>query len=565
MAQGATPSIVRYLRTLGVKEALKDLADVALLERFAAGHDEAAFAVLVRRHGGMVLQVCRSLLPNHADADDAFQATFLALARQARSIRDRGSLGSWLYGVAYRTALKARAADATRRHHEARARAAARAEAADELTWREAQGILHQELARLPEKYRAPLVLCYLQGKRQDEAARLLAWPHGKLRSMLERARERLRRRLLLRGLGPSAALLTSVSLGQTLAAAPSGALLARAVHAATLATRLPVGGAVSAPVAGLVKRVARTLSVPKLAVACGGLLAVALGFGLRPGADPAAAAQDNALAGRVARPPHAPTEPARPRAVPPRKLKVSTRASGSWGEHTPDRAFDGTAHTLWNSGSYFPQWIEADLGAVTPLATLALVAAQTPAGETRHEVWVSDEPIGKDPTGAKLAHTFKGHTDNNQRLTLTFARGLSARHVQIRTVWSPSWVAWLEVELRVQGPDGPYLCRSDRTAVRDRRADPTRHLDKPGSVYLRFLPTEVVLPSPYHPGALPDRSAAKIGTGASPGPGPPGVQVLFPERPAGHFAPWFLAPSAPRWDPAPGANRLRASDRTKE
>jgi RNA polymerase sigma factor (sigma-70 family) len=565
MAHGTTPSILRYLRTLSVKVALKDMADVALLERFAAEHDEAAFAVLVRRHGGMVLQVCRSLLPNHADADDAFQATFLALARQARSIRSHGSLGSWLYGVAYRTALKARAANAARRHHEARARPAARAEAVDELTWREAQGILHQELARLPEKYRAPLVLCYLQGKRQDEAARLLAWPHGKLRSMLERARERLRRRLLLRGLGPSAVLLTSVNLGQALAATPSGALLDRAVRAATLATRLPVGGAVSAQITCLVKRVVRSMSLPKLTLACGGLLVVALGFCVRPGADLAAAAQANALIGRVSLPPQVPAEPARPKAVPPRKLTVRTRASGSWDEHTPDRAFDGTAHTMWNSGSYFPQWIEADLGATRQLATLALVAAQLPAGETTHEVWVSDEPIGKDLTRAELAHTFKGHTDNNQRLTLTFATGLSARYVQIRTTWSPSWVAWNEVELRVQGPDGQYLCRSDRTAGRHQRADKTRYLDKPGSNHFPVLDTQWALPSLHHPDAWLDRSAEIMRIRLSPGPGSPSVQSPFPEWPAGHFALWWLNPSAPRWNPPSGANRLRYLDQTKE
>jgi RNA polymerase sigma factor (sigma-70 family) len=450
MAQGATPSILRYLRTLSVKVALKDMADVALLERFAAERDEAAFAVLVRRHGGMVLQVCHGLLSNHADADDAFQATFLALACQARSIRSHGSLGSWLYGVAYRTALKARAANATRQHHEAQARAAARAEVMDELTWREAQGIIHQELARLPEKYRAPLVLCYLEGKRQDEAERLLAWPHGKLRSMLERARERLRARLLRRGLGPSAVLLTSVNLGQALAATPSGALLARAVRAATLATQPPVGGVVPAPVACLVKRVLGKLSMPRLTLACGGLLVVTLGFGLRPGADLAAAAQDIALIGRVSLPPQIPAEPARPKAVPLRTITVSTRASGSWGEHTPDRAFDGTAHTLWNSGSYFPQWIEADLGVTRQLATLALVVAQMPAGETMHEVWVSDEPIGEGRAKAKLVHTFHGNTDTNQRLRFDFPKDVFARYIQVRTTQSPSWVAWSEVELRV-------------------------------------------------------------------------------------------------------------------
>jgi RNA polymerase sigma factor (sigma-70 family) len=452
------------LRALSAKETLKNMSDGDLLERFTDAHDGAAFAVMVRRHGGMVLQVCRSLLSNQADADDAFQATFLVLARRARSIRKNGSLGSWLYGVAYRTALKARAANARRKHHEARAQRTAQSEAVDELTWRESQWILHQELAQLPEKYRAPLVLCYLQGKRQDEAARILGWLHGRLRSMLERARELLRKRLLRRGLGPGAVLLAAAGFAQGVAAAPSSALVARTAGAADGFTLgQPAAGAVSGHVANVAETVLRTMSTSKLTITFVALLAVvALGIGMRPALDDVAVAQPTqpalqAVGARGSEPGNL----CRPEASPIRTAKVSVRASGSWAQNTPDRAFDGAPGTTWNAGYYAPQWIEADLGAATQLDTLALHMTQLPAGVTTHEIWVSSEPIGEDRSRAKLAHTFRGPTDDNQRLSLEFPMGLCARYVQVRTTESPSWVAWVEVELRVLRPDGQYLCRS--------------------------------------------------------------------------------------------------------
>src|SRR5262249_36930437 len=145
---------------------VRELPDHELLQPFHAGQDEAAFRALLRRHGPMVLDVCRAVLGNEADAEDAFQATFLVLARKAGPIRKTGALGSWLHGVAYRTALKARARSAARQKHEARAPVREASEP-DDLSWREARWVLHEELRRLPERYRVPLVLCYLQGKTQ--------------------------------------------------------------------------------------------------------------------------------------------------------------------------------------------------------------------------------------------------------------------------------------------------------------------------------------------------------------------------------------------------------------
>jgi hypothetical protein len=147
------------------------------------------------------------------------------------------------------------------------------------------------------------------------------------------------------------------------------------------------------------------------------------------------------------------------PAAIPTRKLLVGTRASSSWDNHTPDRAFDGNRGTMWNAGDYAPQWIEADLGAPTRLASLRLGITQLPAGPTTHEVWVSDEPIGADRSRARLVHIFSGRTDDNQRLRLDFPNGSFARYVQVHTTQSPSWVAWAEVEVRVDRPDGRYVC----------------------------------------------------------------------------------------------------------
>src|SRR5262249_17480094 len=153
------------------------------------------------------------------DAEDAFQATFLVLARNARSIRRRDGLASWLHGVAYRVALKARAAGVRRQALEAKAAAPLPVCPADDLSWGEVRAIVHGEVAALPEDFRAPLVLCYLEGLTQDEAARQLGWTPATLKGRLQRGRDRLRRRLERRGLAPAAALGAIALTGQALTA----------------------------------------------------------------------------------------------------------------------------------------------------------------------------------------------------------------------------------------------------------------------------------------------------------------------------------------------------------
>jgi len=207
MASGGYGPVLRQVdRLLGVHGTASGLGEGALLRRFADGRDEAAFEALVTRHGPMVLGTCRRILADPHDVDDAFQATFLVLARKAGSIRDGDRLGPWLHGVARRVATRSRTLSARRAARE-RPGAEERASAgADPSELVELRAALDEELARLPEKYRAPLVLCYLEGLTHDEAAVQLSWPVGTVRSRLARGRDRLRSRLTRRGLSPSAA-----------------------------------------------------------------------------------------------------------------------------------------------------------------------------------------------------------------------------------------------------------------------------------------------------------------------------------------------------------------------
>src|SRR6516162_9623270 len=203
MAEAEYSLILRSIRRLVEDESVRQLSDQHLLRQFSDHRDEAAFGMLLRRHGPMVLDVCRGVFGNDADAEDAFQATFLVLVSKASSIRKTASVGSWLHGVAYRTAVKARAQSATRRKREARAPTRTNWEP-DDLTWREMQEILHEELNGLAERYRVPLVACYLQGKTQDQVAAQLGLAKSTLKERLERGRSLLRARLVRRGLGPA-------------------------------------------------------------------------------------------------------------------------------------------------------------------------------------------------------------------------------------------------------------------------------------------------------------------------------------------------------------------------
>jgi RNA polymerase sigma factor (sigma-70 family) len=208
-ARAVSSPLLQSIRRVVEDPGIRQLPDPILLQRFTDHRDAAAFHALLLRHGAMVLDVCRSVLRNEDDAEDAFQATCLVLARRAGSIRKRASVGSWLHSVAHRTARKVRLRSATRRKNEARTRAQPAA-VADDLPWREVREVLHEELAKLSERYRLPLVVCYLESRTQEEAAAELGMAGSTLKERLERGRSLLRARLVRRGLGPGAVALAA-------------------------------------------------------------------------------------------------------------------------------------------------------------------------------------------------------------------------------------------------------------------------------------------------------------------------------------------------------------------
>jgi RNA polymerase sigma factor (sigma-70 family) len=277
MAGGPLRSVVQYLRRFTGAADAAALSDGELLERFVEQHEEAAFEALLNRHGPLVLGVCRRVLHDAHEADDAFQATFLVLVRKAGSIGKRDSVGSWLYGVAYRTALKARTEAARRREHERKAVDMATAGPIGDMAWHELRPVLDEELNRLPEKYRAPVVLCYLEGRTNEEAARELGWTKGTVSGRLARARDLLRQRLTRRGLALSAGLFVTALAQQVALAAVPAPLAGSTLQAASLvaAGEWAAAGALSAPVAALTEGVLQAMLLTKLKTAAAVVLAL--------------------------------------------------------------------------------------------------------------------------------------------------------------------------------------------------------------------------------------------------------------------------------------------------
>jgi RNA polymerase sigma factor (sigma-70 family) len=221
----ATPDLGRIFRG----ETVAGLSEWQLLERYLECRDEAAFEALVARHGPMVLGVCRRMLADRTDVEDAFQATFLVLVRRARQLGPRDAIGPWLYGVAIRVAMRARSEAARRRRFQPLTAEVA-ALALDRSTdSREIGEILDQELSRLPSKYRNPIVLCYLEGQTHEEAARQLKWPIGTVKGRLARARDLLQSRLVRHGLAPAVGTL-SLAMSPDSSAALHRELLDRTV-----------------------------------------------------------------------------------------------------------------------------------------------------------------------------------------------------------------------------------------------------------------------------------------------------------------------------------------------
>src|SRR5208282_2906477 len=264
--------VIRSIRVDGVGS----LDDGLLLQRFIAQHDEAAFEALVRRHGPMVLGVCRRILANSQDAEDAFQATFLVLVRKAASIIPRQVVGNWLYGVAFNVARKARARRAKTQTRERQVELMPETAVPPAEDLRDLQALLDRELSRLPRKYRDPMVLCGLEGRTNKEAAQELGWPEGTLSGRLTRARQLLARRLAQQGI-PLSMAAAGLVFEQAASASVPGTLTASTVRLATLfaGRSLEATKAIPAGVLALTKTVLNGLFLNKLQVVAAILLLV--------------------------------------------------------------------------------------------------------------------------------------------------------------------------------------------------------------------------------------------------------------------------------------------------
>jgi RNA polymerase sigma factor (sigma-70 family) len=270
-------AVTQWIRHLAALDRPVATSDQQLLDRFIAHQDAEAFAGLVSRHGPMVWAVCRRVLSDPHDAEDAFQATFLVLVRKASAIAIRSSIGSWLHGVAYRVACKARTQRIQRRSRESEFTDMPVAEPTPDRLWDDVRAVLDEEVSRLPEKYRAPFVLCYLEGKTNEEASQHLRCPKGTVATRLAWAREVLRKRLGRRGVTLSTAALGTLLSERALPAAAPGAIVSNTIHAAMLfAAGNATASSLRASVTALVHDGVRTVATSKLKMMLAACVAVA-------------------------------------------------------------------------------------------------------------------------------------------------------------------------------------------------------------------------------------------------------------------------------------------------
>jgi RNA polymerase sigma factor (sigma-70 family) len=252
-------------------------SDGVLLRRYVHARDECAFETLLRRYGPMVLGICRRLLNSSHDVDDAFQATFLILVRKAPAIGDGERVANWLYGVAYRVAVRARAQAARTRARQRTLTDTPCEESPCCALAEEVRGLIDEEVSRLPARYRQAVVCCYFEGRTQEEAARVLGWPQGTVATRLNRARQILRNRLVRRGLPVSAGTLLGV-LGKGTADASVPPLLIQT--ALRTATRSLMGDALPAAVTALADGMVRQVALLRMTTLAIGVVSVALATG---------------------------------------------------------------------------------------------------------------------------------------------------------------------------------------------------------------------------------------------------------------------------------------------
>jgi RNA polymerase sigma factor (sigma-70 family) len=295
MGKGQPGFSLRHLRALFEAGAATGLSDGELLERYAARRAESAeaaaaaemaFAALVDRHGAMVWRVCRRLLGDAHQAEDAFQATFLVLVRKAGSVRVEGSLGRWLYGVAHRVALRARSEAQRRGTGIGRVPPPSSDDPASETELSDLRDAVGEELDRLPAKYRCPVELCHLQGMTYDQAARQLNWPVATVKNRLAEGRLRLRERLVRRGLAPGA---IAVGVATALTGEARATVPPELVHSTARAATACATGAFPAAVTQLTRSVLKMMMWEKLKrVAVGTLAALGLGLSAQALSQPA-------------------------------------------------------------------------------------------------------------------------------------------------------------------------------------------------------------------------------------------------------------------------------------
>jgi len=396
--------LLGHIRRLVTRPVSDPAADSVLLGRYIARRDEAAFAALVARYGPMVLGVCRRVLTDAHAAEDALQATFMVLARKAAAIRRPDALAGWLYGVARRVALKAQAASARRRLHEAQSLHPApsdpRPDTLAELSARELLAILDEEVQRLPEVYRLPVILCCLEHRTQEEAARQLGWTPGSVKGRLERGKARLHERLARRGLALSAAL-AAVEVSRGVASAATAGTMVRAAMAFAAEKTAGVAGA-SAQAAALAEEVVRGMLMTKVKI----LAALVLAAGVAV-----------AGAGLVAR--QAP--PAKPPAAGPKEKPAPAAKQADRAE--PDRAEQARTDRY---GDPLPP------GALARLGTIRL----QPGGR----IW----QLAFSPDGKRLA-SWAEQTPGGASLSIWDTRtGRELRHVAVpdADLWAFAWLA---------------------------------------------------------------------------------------------------------------------------
>jgi RNA polymerase sigma factor (sigma-70 family) len=267
VAAGHFIEVLRYVRRVTDEQAIAAPTDRELLSRFVTTQDQAAFEILVARHGPMVLRLCHSILQDAHAAEDAFQASFLVLVRKAGSLRRRELVGNWLFGVALRVARRARFVRARRLRSEREGTLPEPVAPPPDPDASELASVLQEQIARLPERYRAPVVLCYLEGKSRDEAAWELGCSPGTVKGRLERARQVLRERLARRGLAPTAAPLALLPVPHSTLAAVPASLVQATVRAALpdASTQVLAGATVSPEVAALARGVLRAMTVSQV------------------------------------------------------------------------------------------------------------------------------------------------------------------------------------------------------------------------------------------------------------------------------------------------------------